>query len=89
MPATVKIVERQPLSFLARTYLPGVIAGLRTTLRHMLAPKITMEYPEVRPPIPVGYRGVPTLVKDTHTAAYAVTPSAPAMACPGASATVK
>ncbi|MFT3831169.1 MAG: NADH-quinone oxidoreductase subunit I [Opitutaceae bacterium] len=66
MPATVKVVERQPLSFLARTYLPGVVSGLRTTLRHMLAPKVTLEYPEQRPPIPPGYRGVPTLVMDPH-----------------------
>ena len=66
MPATVKVLERRPLSFLQRTYLPGVLAGMRTTWRHMVAPKITMEYPEQRPPIPPGYRGVPTLVKDPH-----------------------
>ena len=64
MPATVKVLERKPLSFLQRTYLPGVLAGLRTTFRHLAAPKVTMEYPDQRPPIPVGYRGVPTLVKD-------------------------
>ena len=66
MPATVKVLERKPLSFLQRTYLPGVLAGLRTTFRHLVAPKVTMEYPDQRPPIPVGYRGVPTLVKDPH-----------------------
>ena len=66
MPATVKVLERKPLSFLQRTYLPGVLAGLRTTFRPLVAPKVTMEYPDQRPPIPVGYRGVPTLVKDPH-----------------------
>ena len=64
MPATVKVLERKPLTLLQRTYLPGVLAGLRTTFRHLAAPKVTMEYPDVRPPIPLGYRGVPTLVKD-------------------------
>ena len=51
MPATVKVLERKPLSFLQRTYLPGVLAGLRTTFRHLVAPKVTMEYPDQRPPI--------------------------------------
>ena len=64
MPATVKVLERKPLTLLQRTYLPGVLAGLRTTFRHFAARKVTMEYPEQRPPIPLGYRGVPTLVKD-------------------------
>jgi len=64
MSATVKVLERKPLTLLQRTYLPGVLAGLRTTFRHLAAPKVTMEYPEQRPPIPLGYRGVPTLVKD-------------------------
>jgi len=66
MPATVKVLVRKPLSFFERTYFPGIIAGMRTTLRHLLAPKITLEYPEQRPPIPPGYRGVPTLVMDPH-----------------------
>jgi NADH-quinone oxidoreductase subunit I len=35
-------------------------------LRHLVAPNVTLEYPEQRPEIPTGYRGVPTLVKDPH-----------------------
>jgi NADH-quinone oxidoreductase subunit I len=59
-------VERKPLSFAERTYIPQILGGMRTTFRHLLAPKETLEYPEQRPPIPTGYRGVPTLVKDPH-----------------------
>lgn len=66
MPATVKVVERKPLTFLERTYLPQILGGMRTTLRHLLKPTVTLEYPEQRPPIPTGYRGVPTLVKDPN-----------------------
>ena len=58
------VVERKPLSLSERLYLPQILAGMKITLRHMFQPKVTMEYPEQRPPIPPGYRGVPTLVKD-------------------------
>jgi NADH-quinone oxidoreductase subunit I len=59
-------VQRKPLTLAERTYLPQVVAGLRITLKHFFAPKDTLEYPEQRPAIPPGYRGVPTLVMDPH-----------------------
>jgi NADH-quinone oxidoreductase subunit I len=59
-------LERKPLSFAERTYLPAIASGLKTTLKHLFQPNVTMEYPEQRPAIPTGYRGVPTLVKDPH-----------------------
>ncbi|HOG94240.1 MAG TPA: 4Fe-4S dicluster domain-containing protein, partial [Opitutaceae bacterium] len=60
----VKVLERKPLTLAERTYLPQIVRGLKTTLKHLFAPAITLEYPEQRPGIPAGYRGVPTLVKD-------------------------
>ena len=59
-------VERQPLTFAERTYLPQVFGGLLITLRHFFAPRVTLDYPEQRPEISPGYRGVPTLVKDPN-----------------------
>ena len=59
-------VSRQPLTLAERTYLPQIAAGLKTTLKHFFAPNDTLEYPEQRPAIPPGYRGVPTLVYDPH-----------------------
>jgi len=59
-------VERKPLSFAERTYIPQIIGGLRTTIKHFFQPTVTLQYPEQRPEIPKGYRGVPTLVKDPH-----------------------
>lgn len=59
-------VQRKPLSFAERTYLPQIISGMKTTLRHLFQPRVTLEYPEQRPTIPKGYRGVPTLVKDPN-----------------------
>ena len=59
-------VERKPLTFAERTYIPQIVGGLRTTLKHLFRKPLTLEYPEQRPVIPVGYRGVPTLVKDPN-----------------------
>ncbi len=59
-------VERKPLTLAERTYLPQIVGGLMTTFRHLVAKKTTLEYPEQRPAIPAGYRGVPTLVRDPN-----------------------
>lgn len=62
----IRVLERRPLSFAERTYLPAIASGLKITLRNMFKPPVTMEYPEQPPPIPRGYRGVPTLVRDPN-----------------------
>ncbi|HMD59801.1 MAG TPA: NADH-quinone oxidoreductase subunit I [Opitutaceae bacterium] len=59
-------VQRRPLTLAERTYFPQVFGGMLTTLKYLLRPAETMEYPEQRPAIPPGYRGVPTLVKDPN-----------------------
>jgi NADH-quinone oxidoreductase subunit I len=59
-------LQRKPLTFAERTYVPQILSGLRTTFRHLLRPAETLEYPEERPAIPPGYRGVPTLVRDPN-----------------------
>lgn len=59
-------VERKPLTLAERTYVPQILAGMKTTFRHLVASKETLQYPEQRPAIPSGYRGVPTLVKDPN-----------------------
>jgi NADH-quinone oxidoreductase subunit I len=64
MPKEFKVLERKPLSWAERTYLPQIVSGLRITFSNIFKKPVTVEYPEQRPPIPPGYRGVPTLVKD-------------------------
>jgi NADH-quinone oxidoreductase subunit I len=60
------VVDRKPLTLAERLYFPQILAGMRTTIRHFFAPTVTLQYPEQRPAIPPGYRGIPTLVKDPH-----------------------
>jgi len=64
--AKTKVIERKPLTFAEKTFLPQIVSGLKTTFGNIFKPAITLEYPEERPPIPEGYRGVPTLVKDPN-----------------------
>ncbi len=59
-------LTRKPLSLVERTYVPAILSGLKTTFKRMFRPNDTLEYPEQRPAIPPGYRGVPTLVKDPN-----------------------
>ena len=59
-------LERKPLTFAERTYVPQILLGLKTTWKHLVKPKETLQYPEERPSIPPNYRGVPTLVKDPN-----------------------
>jgi NADH-quinone oxidoreductase subunit I len=60
------VVERKRLSLSERLYLPQILAGMKVTFSYMFRPKVTLEYPEQRPAIPPGYRGVPTLVQDPN-----------------------
>lgn len=66
MPVTSKVMERKPLTLTEKVYLPQVVSGLGITLKNFFRKKVTMEYPEVKPPIPEYYRGQPALVKDPN-----------------------
>ena len=59
-------VQRKPLTLAERTYIPQIISGMWTTIKHIVAKPVTLNYPEQRPEIPAGYRGVPTLVRDPN-----------------------
>ena len=61
-----KVVDRKPLTWAEKTYIPQIIGGLIITLKNIFRPAVTLQYPEERPVIPDNYRGVPTLVKDPN-----------------------
>ncbi len=60
------VVPRKPLTLSERFYLPQILAGMKVTFVRMFRPTVTLQYPEERPAIPPGYRGVPTLVMDPN-----------------------
>lgn len=57
-------VQRPELTLLDRICLPAAWNGFKVTIRHFLAKKVTMQYPEERWVVPPGYRGAPYLVRD-------------------------
>ncbi|MGC6424781.1 MAG: NuoI/complex I 23 kDa subunit family protein [Lentimonas sp.] len=64
--AKTKVLERKPLTFAEKTFIPQIVGGLVTTAKTLVQKPITLQYPEERPAIPDNYRGVPTLVKDPN-----------------------
>ena len=60
------VIERKNPTLLERTYLPQIISGLWITLKNFFKPKVTLQYPDQCPVLPQGYRGAPTLVKDSQ-----------------------
>jgi NADH-quinone oxidoreductase subunit I len=56
----------KPLTLAERAVPARRLRRALTTLRHLFSPRVTLQYPEQRPAIPPGYRGVPTLVMDPN-----------------------
>ena len=46
--AKTKVLERKPLTFSEKTYIPQIASGLATFV-NMFKKPVTLEYPEVRP----------------------------------------
>ena len=78
----VLTVPRKPLTLAERTYIPQILSGMWTTLRHIVARPLTLNYPEQRPEIPPGYRGAPTLVRDPDGREKCVSCQLCEFACP-------
>jgi NADH-quinone oxidoreductase subunit I len=45
----------------------SLLAGFAVTLRALLSPVVTVQYPRVKIPVPAGYRGHPHLVMEEDT----------------------
>jgi NADH-quinone oxidoreductase subunit I len=63
------IVNRKPLTFWEKLYVPAIIGGFKVTLKHAYGSLfkgkvVTMQYPEQKWTLPPDYRGAPYLVKD-------------------------
>jgi NADH-quinone oxidoreductase subunit I len=75
-------VEEPKIGLLEQLYLPAIFAGLQTTVRHMFAPKVTVQFPEERPKLPPHYRGVHRLNRDEKGRVKCVACYMCATACP-------
>jgi NADH-quinone oxidoreductase subunit I len=76
-------VEEPEIGFWEATFVPAIIEGIKTTLRHVGDRKtVTQQYPEVKPDLPSHYRGVHRLNRDEQGRVKCVACMLCATACP-------
>jgi NADH-quinone oxidoreductase subunit I len=81
-PSDVKWIEEPKIGILGQLYLPAIVTGLQTTVRHMFMPKVTVEFPEQKPVLPRNYRGVHRLNRDEQGRVKCVACYMCSTACP-------
>jgi NADH-quinone oxidoreductase subunit I len=76
-------IEEPEMGFWEATFVPAIIEGIKTTLRHVGDRKtVTQMYPEVKPELPPHYRGVHRLNRDEQGRVKCVACMLCATACP-------
>lgn len=80
----IRWIEEPKLGPWGKMYLPLFVEGMTTTIRHLLSPKITVQFPEQRytAPDPLNYRGVHRLNRDEKGRVKCVACFLCATACP-------
>ena len=79
----VSWVREPKIGFWEATFLPAIVQGLKTTIRHVVEHKpITQEFPEEKPVLPPTYRGVHRLNRDEQGRVKCVACFLCATACP-------
>jgi len=80
----IRWIEDPRLGLTGKTYLPLLVEGIATTVRHLLSPKMTVQSPEQRHeiPDPLIYRGVHRLNRDEQGRVKCVACFLCATACP-------
>jgi NADH-quinone oxidoreductase subunit I len=81
-PTDVKWVEAPTIGLTERLYLPAILSGLQTTMKHFFGPKVTVQFPEERPSLPAHYRGVHRLNRDEQGRVKCVACYMCSTACP-------
>jgi NADH-quinone oxidoreductase subunit I len=75
-------VQEPKIGLLEQLYLPAILAGLQTTVKHLFMPKVTQQFPEQKPDLPPNYRGVHRLNRDEQGRVKCVACYMCATACP-------
>ena len=78
----VRWVKAPSMGILEKLYLPAIVQGLQTTLKHMFSAKVTQQFPEERPKLPANYRGVHRLNRDEQGRVKCVACYMCSTACP-------
>jgi NADH-quinone oxidoreductase subunit I len=85
----VKSVERKPMTWLERLYLPGIIKGMLITFSHIFKKTPTINYPEVKRPFAQAFRGLHVLNRDAEGRENCTACGLCAVACPAEAITME
>lgn len=84
-----KAVDRRPMNFWERLYLPALVRGLGITLRHLFKRKATINYPEQQRPFSPVFRGLQILNRDEEGRERCTACGLCAVACPAEAITME
>ncbi len=84
-----KHVERKPMSFWERLYLPAIFKGMAITFGHIFKKKPTINYPEKTRPFSPVFRGVQVLNRDEEGRERCTACGLCAVACPAEAITME
>ena len=83
-----KVLEQGEMTFAERIYLPAIIGGMGTTLKHFFSKKVTIRYPEEKRYLGPVFRGEHILKRDEEGAERCTACGLCAVACPAEAITM-
>ena len=84
-----KQVERKPMNFMERMYLPSIFKGMTITFSHLFKKRPTINYPEEQRPFSAVFRGLQILNRDEEGRERCTACGLCAVACPAEAITME
>jgi NADH-quinone oxidoreductase subunit I len=85
----VQVVERKPMTWLEKMYLPAILKGMFITFSHIFKKKPTIRYPDETRPFSKVFRGLHVLNRDEEGRERCTACGLCAVACPAEAITME